>query len=606
MFLKKGLISVALLTSFLAISPAQALEDYSLCQYSEEYIKWSNLSEEEKENTIMPDMCDAKTSLNLITTNNNFTLNKYRIPSKYLTDVRYQQTDSCWAYGTLAAIESNMLLNGIPNKYLSVAHLEFATQDSLFVPYKKNFRRDFNSGGWPQLTDAYVLNHWGPIYEDSMPENVLIKAALNKGNPTIGDVEKQKAVVDVNNIIKLKNGQGVCSSDAISNIKKYITRYGAIGASYFFDGSFEGLALTPVEDKYNINTKYLSGPYYYYNGDKVALSGEAETENHLANHLSVIVGWDDTISKDKFATKPSRDGAWIVKNSYGKTIKLSNGNVVNIGDNGYFYVSYDDINICSNLVGYYDVDNTVSDYAYYYDYLGKNAYVVKSDAVYLANVFKKKDKKAEKLDKISFAVEDAGYKYTVYYASNATLKNYVEIGKGTTEHAGYISVDVNKSIYVSSSFSVIVKLEAPTINVAVAIKPSVKNDMYLNFEPTSDVSYVSSDGVNWSSFTTGNKVIQNSIRAYTTVKKTETTPEVSDKGKVEDKGSVVVKDPNNKNNDTDKLSSGSNVEEQEYYDSSLPRSPQTGVKDVTIIAVVLIGFIFIIRRFTKNKIYKIK
>ena len=32
-----------------------------ICQKSEEYIKWENLSDEEKENSIMPIMCDMST-----------------------------------------------------------------------------------------------------------------------------------------------------------------------------------------------------------------------------------------------------------------------------------------------------------------------------------------------------------------------------------------------------------------------------------------------------------------------------------------------------------------------------------------------------------------
>ena len=39
----------------------------------------------------------------------------------------------------------------------------------------------------------------------------------------------------------------------------------------------------------------------------------------IANHEVCIVGWDDTYSRDKFkdGTGPQRDGAWIVKNSWG-------------------------------------------------------------------------------------------------------------------------------------------------------------------------------------------------------------------------------------------------------------------------------------------------
>ena len=53
------------------------------------------------------------------------------------------------------------------------------------------------------------------------------------------------------------------------------------------------------------------------------------------NHEVAIVGWDDNYSRTNFRNYASiGDGAWIVKNSWGS----------NWADNGYFYVSYYDVN----------------------------------------------------------------------------------------------------------------------------------------------------------------------------------------------------------------------------------------------------------------------
>ena len=60
------------------------------------------------------------------------------------------------------------------------------------------------------------------------------------------------------------------------------------------------------------------------------------------NHAVTIVGWDDTYTKENFTDQLpvcNNDGAWIVKNSYG----------TNWGENGYFYLSYEDQSI-TNLV----------------------------------------------------------------------------------------------------------------------------------------------------------------------------------------------------------------------------------------------------------------
>lgn len=51
--------------------------------------------------------------------------------------------------------------------------------------------------------------------------------------------------------------------------------------------------------------------------------------NHSVNHAGVIVGWNDTLAT------AGGTGAWIVKNTYGP----------NWGDNGYYYVAYQDAQI---------------------------------------------------------------------------------------------------------------------------------------------------------------------------------------------------------------------------------------------------------------------
>lgn len=54
-------------------------------------------------------------------------------------------------------------------------------------------------------------------------------------------------------------------------------------------------------------------------------------ENSLADHSVVIIGWDDTYSKEMFHDKPENDGAWLAQNSHGE--KWSKG--------GFYWISFD-------------------------------------------------------------------------------------------------------------------------------------------------------------------------------------------------------------------------------------------------------------------------
>ncbi len=101
------------------------------------------------------------------------------------------------------------------------------------------------------------------------------------------------------------------SSTDNANIKTAIMTYGAVYTEMYinYPGS---------------SPQYNASSYAYYDPTVTQV-----------DHGVAIVGWNDNYAASNFIDKPSGNGAWIVKNSWG----------TGWGDGGYFYVSYYDANI---------------------------------------------------------------------------------------------------------------------------------------------------------------------------------------------------------------------------------------------------------------------
>lgn len=565
---------------FMGVLNVQAEDTLELCEYSEEYKAWLRLSDEEKASTIMPSMCKQDNhNINLLGSN-DYSMDYFNLAdSGKVLGVRDQAaSDDCWAFASLASLESNLLMNNINTGFLSTAHLELMTQDSLYTPSFITFNRDFNSGGRMEFTTAYVLNYWGPVKESDMPFETVLNLIDNNTTVNQSDVTNKKAMVDVDDVFYLSNSQGICSNNTINTIKEYIVNYGALATSVYF------------------NNAYVNGKYYYYNGSE------------LSNHAVAIVGWDDNVEVTSFNNRATRKGAWIVKNSYGTSV----------GDGGYYYISYDDVNICTDAAGFYNASLDMSDEAYYYDDLGVNTILESPNNVnYLANYFTKKTSGEETIDKVTFATAIAGMDYTVYYADNinGNLENWQELASGTTNHVGYMSVDIDKDIKISDSYGIIVKFETDdTIddNFYVAIEGLTEDNFYSSYEITNNVSRISFDGKDWMALEMDlggdlgiNVATQFGIRLYTSVSEdtssnnnqnnvnNNTTPEINDSG------NITVTNPNGSLSDI----VGDTVPTDTPTD--VVENPQTGVISGVSIVIVLaiIGVVIYYKK--KNKIFKI-
>lgn len=287
------------------------------------------------------------------------------LPEKYdardknlISPVRLQDPwGACWAFGSLAAMEANLVLQGLaePGVQLSPRHLiNFAGTpvgasagaqagegqhaiDELIDLYGRN--AVFQLGGHALEVASAISSGEGVTFEADYPyqNDEGYQSGMNYdavGTWTLDETERHKAEYTVRNVNILPNpaefaeardvNSWMLNWDSVAAVKQAIIDFGAVSVSYFSSDGMGG-NLT-YYDAYN-HTFFTN-------------------ETNLIDHDVCIVGWDDTFPRERFTTGaagtlPEYDGAWIVKNSWGSPVEeFPNRN--DWGWEGYFYLSYCD------------------------------------------------------------------------------------------------------------------------------------------------------------------------------------------------------------------------------------------------------------------------
>ncbi len=475
-------------------------------EYSDEYLKWQQLSEEEKNKVLMPRMYDViKTTKALKNPILKANLLGASLEEKYsLKDVipdnleirNQKDTHSCWTFAALSSLETNLAMydykKGIqePNIYdYSERHMEYATS-RIFANGEENkigYNRKVGSGGIWYFAESYLTNGSGAIPEEEMPfennEDIIDISEIQ--NKTISS--QVYDTVDFPNYI---NEAGQKDIEIMNQIKQHIKNYGSVSA--FLHG----------------DSASATGYTCYNNENGAKFCNDISV--HEPNHNVSIIGWDDNYSIDNFAegARPKEKGAWIVRNSWGEKLEYKldefkeiifnqnkeyciaqgwtepslipnyiiekngytiEGDIVymKIGDNGLFYVSYEDCNISTELYGIEKAKNEV-DYEniYQYDYYYPNyAIEVNTNQILLANTFKRKTSESEYLTQVAIYAPET-YTCRVFVNPNGTDKTesnlqLVQLKSGESETIG--------TGYHTLEFLEPVKLEGENFTVVIEI-----------------------------------------------------------------------------------------------------------------------------------------
>ncbi len=359
----------------------------------------------------------------------------------YVTPVKNQGTfGTCWAFAALGAGESSMLAQGYVDSAdeidLSEYHFSYfffnyvndplgnLTNDISAVTADNNYL--FVGGN--SYYSMFALASWrGAADETVAPyEDVTTTSALSSD-------------LAFNDVAHMQNTY-IVSMQNVADVKELIMEYGAVASALYFD-NFK---------YYNINTKS------YYQDDVT-----------YSDHAVVIVGWDDDYSVDNFlesdyASKPSKPGAWLVKNSWGE------------GLYDYFWVSYEDLCMSGQdafAFVFEDADNYDKNYQY------DGAYGTSYWGIYnnngFANVYTCEGEYIEKIDAVSFALAEANVDYSIQIYKNPDVDN-PESGEallstsqtGSTTYTGYYTIELNEDIYINpgDTFAVAVKFSETVVD----------------------------------------------------------------------------------------------------------------------------------------------
>ena len=443
--------------------------------------------------------------------------NKSSLPSKYIADltpIRNQGSyGSCWACTMASVVEGSFLKMFGDLIEISVPNMIYHLNCNASLNNK--YSSDVEEGGLFSLATAYFASGRGAVLAEN---DVCYNDMFNKSDPDHWSVKKRQ-FLDTNLIsldylaYYLRDVKFIPDPTMYTNrtreihrnkIKRAIMNFGGVASSFLYDPKYIS------EDEKN-----------YCNTEKLGWFGP--------NHAIKIIGWDDNYSRTNFKYRPKDNGAFIVQNSWGE----------NWGDDGIFYMSYEDVYAGNNSVAVTDIDDFKEKYSFYKiyqdDYFGMVLSVpTGTNELYEAKIFDLHCQH-ENLTDIGLFIADSEVNCE-FYLADLNSKNKIsglgeQIGEKYFEFPGYYTVALNNIKELNKKdnngkFAIIVKMtneSGDEIKLPLEIKSwftgtsqavGYENENFVNINGKwEDIFDVVKDDTGWDLF----EVTNLNIKAFTEI-----------------------------------------------------------------------------------------
>lgn len=380
------------------------------------------------------------------------------VPSSYQTDINYLNANypevrdqdlygTCWAFSTMGLLEYDLINHNLAEKNINLSPLQLVyftynfvqdplggtVNDTAYYHNENASQNYLNTGGNYEYSIRRLSQWIGAVNESDVPYSLA--------GSTITTPLDSKYAYDYNSVY-LKNAYLINIKQNPDDVKEMIMKHGGVGVMYshYYDGM----------------TSVVHPSAYYDNGKQTGGGG---------THAVMIVGWDDNYSKDNFkaAEKPTKNGAWLIRNSWGFY-------------ESYFWMSYETTSLASTAYVFDCTNTRPYDNNYQLDG-GLESYMNSSitSAYNVYTVQKKVNVESESLKAVSVSFTKAAnvnYTLEVYtdlyakYNPSYGNKKPVLTQSGTTTYAGVYTIPLDREVELKpdTKYCVVVKTDKGAID----------------------------------------------------------------------------------------------------------------------------------------------